>query len=129
MSKKAETANVLPATDLSTVLTDIDGRPMREASEDGKGAKSDVITLGLVLQAVLTLTIESDLRMSWEERMRLFRLAEEIAEARKAKKSIFLNTKEIDLLCERVNKTQQNMVAGRVIGLLDSNRIRRRDAI
>jgi hypothetical protein len=84
--------------------------------------------LGLVLQAVLTLTIDSDLRMSWEERMKMFRLAEDIAEARKAREPVALNSKEIDLLCERVNKTQQNMIAGRVIGLLDANRMRKRDA-
>ncbi len=128
MSKNPEATAASPGIDLSVVLTDIDGKPMRETSEDGRGAKSDAITLGLVLQAVLTLTIDSDLRMSWEERMKMFRLAEDIAEARKAREPVALNSKEIDLLCERVNKTQQNMIAGRVIGLLDANRMRKRDA-
>lgn len=128
MSKKPEAATAAPGIDLSVVLTDIDGRPMRETGEDGRGAESDAITLGLVLQAVLTLTIDSDLRMTWEERMKMFRLAEDIAEARRAKEPVALNSKEIDLLCERVNKTQQNMIAGRVIGLLDANRIKKRDA-
>lgn len=100
--------------DFSTVLVSLEGKPIKES--DAPDSKD--VTLGFIAVQALLGTMKGDDALGGEDKLKLYQIAEKVADSRDKKKQIDIGVEDVAKIKERVGKMFGTAIVGPVFKLI-----------